>query len=143
MGDNKVIKTTKPGNVETMLRQRFYNAVADQAALMDRLAQTLLTVELAIPGLYATILKLVSGEKTLVLSCPLKLAFLFWLLALLANLWVIFPKKYVVNSSEIRHSEASIESFFYNSANNKWRLLLISITFFIAGIGGVLWDIFL
>jgi len=143
MSDNDVIKTRSPGKEERLLQERFYGAVANQAALMDKLAQTLLTVELAIPGLYATSLKLVSGKETLNFSCALILAFLFWLIALTTTLFAVIPKQYDVNTNEIRNSEKSIETFFYKSARDKWHLLMLSITFFVAGLCGVLWDVFL
>ena len=143
MSNDEVNKTSPPGKEENMLQERFYDAVANQAALMDKLAQTLLTVELAIPGLYATTLKLVSGKESLMLTCALIFAFLFWLIALATTLFAVIPKQYDVNTNEIRNSEKSIETFFYKSARDKWHLLLFSITFFIAGVSGVLWDIFL
>ena len=143
MSDEDIIKTRLPGTEENLHRERFYDAVANQAGLMDKLAQTLLTVELAIPGLYATTLKLVSGKESLNLSCALILAFVFWLIALITTLFAVIPKQYEVKPNEIRNSEQSIETFFYKSARDKWHLLLCSITFFIAGIYGVLWDVFL
>ncbi len=143
MSQGDVIKTRPPGKEDQLLRERFYDTVAHQSDLMDRLAQTLLTVELAIPGLYATSLKLVSGKESLTLSTPLILAFGCWLVALATCLVALFPKHYQVNPEEIRNSSQSIETFFYQSARHKWRLLLASILLFIAGIGGILWDIFL
>jgi hypothetical protein len=109
---------------------------------MDRLAQALLTVELAIPGLYATSLKLVSGKESLTLTTPLGIAFACWFVALVGCLYVLIPKRYPVNPEELRNSEQSIENFFHRSARHKWRWLLASIVCFIAGIISVLWDIF-
>ncbi len=87
MSDDEIIPTRPPTKQDTLLQERFYEAIANQAALMDKLAQVLLTVELAIPGLYATTLKLISGkEKTFILSCPLIFAFLCWLAALIHHL---------------------------------------------------------
>ncbi len=139
-----VIKTRPLRKEEDLLLERFYAAVAGQSALMDKLAQTLLTVELAIPGLYATTLKLVSGDKeSLGLSYALYVAFGCWLIALAMTLFAVFPKKYKVNTDEIRNTPKSIETFFYKSARDKWYLLLASIAFYIAGICSALWDIFL
>ena len=142
MNQEEAIKTRPPGKEDHLLRERFYDAVAGQGDLMDRLAQTLLTVELAIPGLYATSLKLVTGKEGLTLTTPLSLAFVCWLMALVSLLYALIPKRYSVDPSKIRNSDASIETFFHQSAAHKWRYLLISILFFIAGIGNILWDIF-
>lgn len=143
MSDEPALKTRLPEKQSHQMQELFYDAVANQAALMDKLAQTMLTLELAIPGLYATLLKLVSNYYYLYLSCALILAFIFWLIALTTTLIAIIPKQYDVNVNEIRNTEHSIETFFYQSARYKWRLLLISIISFIAGISAVLWDIFL
>jgi hypothetical protein len=144
MSDEDVIKTRPLRKEEDLLLERFYAAVAGQSSLMDKLAQTLLTVELAIPGLYATILKLVSGDKeSLDLSHALYVAFSCWLIALAMTLFAVLPKRYKVNTDELRNTPKSIETFFYKSARDKWYLLMTSIAFFIVGIGSVLWDIFL
>ncbi len=142
MNDQEVIKTRPPQVSDTLLQERFYDSVAGQAELMDKLAQTLLTVELAIPGLYAAVLKLISGKDSLTLSYLLVFAFCCWLLALICTLYAVFPKPYQVNTREIRNSANSIETFFNNSARYKWHRLLYSVGFFIAGLGAVLWDVF-
>ena len=50
---------------EKLLRQKFYENIASQSDLMDKLSERLLTLELAIPGLFAAVLKLTRGEDDL------------------------------------------------------------------------------
>ena len=48
---------------ETVLRDKFAESIAGQSELMDKLGQQLLMLELAIPGLYATVLCRRLGRK--------------------------------------------------------------------------------
>ena len=61
---NTAIPTRPPSNSDTLLREKFDESIAAQSEQMDKLGQQLITLELAIPGLYATVLKLISGEGT-------------------------------------------------------------------------------
>ncbi|MGH8476604.1 MAG: hypothetical protein ACRER2_12670 [Methylococcales bacterium] len=140
MNSDEVGQSRSPGKQDTLLRERFSNAIAEQSSLMDNLAKSLLTVELAIPGFYASILKLVGCKESLALAWPVGIAFGCWLIALAATLYAVLPKAYEVDPEQIRNSPTSIESFFYHSARHKWRFLLVSIVFFIAGIGALFWD---
>lgn len=141
MNGDAANRTRPPDTQERLLKERFADAVADQSRLMDSLAQTLLTVELAIPGLYATVLKWVSGGDQAALSCALVAAFFCWVAALVLTLIALFPKPYDVDPKHLRGSRDSIETFFRESARRKWVLLLASIAFFIAGLSAVLWDV--
>jgi hypothetical protein len=55
-GKEKTIKTRPVRPEERFMQERFSEAIADQSTIMTSLAQQLLVVELAIPGLYAAIL---------------------------------------------------------------------------------------
>ena len=64
---NKTVLPSRPvTSSETVLRDKFAESIVGQSELMDRLAQQLITLELAIPGLYATALKLLSGDAATV-----------------------------------------------------------------------------
>jgi DNA-binding ferritin-like protein len=80
------------------MREKFYESLTAQSDLMDKLAERLLTLEPAIPGLYATVLKLVSGEKaTAILNAAFYVTFACWLAALIVTLVALTPKKWVVD----------------------------------------------
>ena len=134
MNGDGVGRTRPPGKEDSLLRERFSDAVADQSRLMDSFAQTLFMVELAVPGLHGTVLKLVSGKESLALTHALYFAFVCWLIALAATLYSVIPKAYKVNPEHLRNSSDSIETFFYASARHKWRLLIASVAFFVAGV---------
>ena len=59
----EITPTRPPTSGEITLRNRFNESLADQDTLMGKVAGRLLTVELAIPGLYATVLKFIRGEE--------------------------------------------------------------------------------
>jgi hypothetical protein len=65
MGET-ALPTRPPSKSESLLREKFAESVAGQSDLMDQLARQLITLELAIPGLYATVLKLTQGDKATV-----------------------------------------------------------------------------
>jgi len=133
--------STRPVNAhEQMMRERFAEAVADQSRLMDTLAQQLLTVELAIPGLYATLLKLASGADRLSLSWWVYAAFGCWLAALACALRAIFPRKY---RDVVYDSPDSIEDFFDRAARFKRRWLLVSVLLFVGGLALIVMDVLL
>ncbi|MBL8046186.1 MAG: hypothetical protein JNL09_06580, partial [Anaerolineales bacterium] len=59
---NQPISTRPLNDNEKLLRTKYYESLAAQSDLMDKLAERLLPIQLAIPGLYATVLKLVGGD---------------------------------------------------------------------------------
>lgn len=133
---------TRPLNEnEVLLRKKFYESIAAQSDLMDKLAERLLTLELGIPGLFATVLKLTQGEDaTLSINAALNTAFALWLLALILTLLALTPKKWKVDPSLLKQdpqkfSESlGIEDFFTQSALYKRRLLTASSLLFFAGV---------
>ena len=66
----KPISTRPLTDNESFLRQKFVETITAQSDLMDKLAERLLTLELAIPGVYATGLKLVGGDKAIMSISP-------------------------------------------------------------------------
>jgi hypothetical protein len=138
---NKPIPTQPPSEQDNHLREKFQDAVAGQSDLMDKLAERLLTLELAIPGLYATVLKLVAGDKaTAPANWAFYATFALWLLALALTLAALTPKKWSVLPDLMRQNPGQmseglgVEDFFEQSAAYKRRLLIASSLIFFAGI---------
>lgn len=138
---NKPIVTRPVREDENLLRKKFYESIATQSDLMDKLAERLLTLELGIPGLFATVLKLTRGDDaTLPITSALNIAFLLWLLALVLTLMALTPKKWnvdvgVMKQDPEKYSEGyGIEDYFNQSALYKRRLLITSSILFFAGI---------
>lgn len=126
---------------ENLLRRKFYESIAAQSDLMDKLGERLLTLELGIPGLFATVLKLTRGEDaTLPINAALNLAFALWLIALILTLTALTPQKWKVNEDLLKQDPQKfseglgIVDFFERSAHYKQRLIIASSVLFFAGI---------
>lgn len=126
---------------EEALRKKFYESIAGQSDLMDKLAERLLALELGIPGLFAAVLKLIRGnDATLVINPALYLAFGLWLLALALTLAALTPKKWTVDVGVLKQDPKKfaeglgIQDYFEQSALYKRRLLAASSILFFAGI---------
>jgi hypothetical protein len=138
--DEQPIATRPLNDNEKLLRIKFYESIAGQSDLLDKLGERLLTLELAIPGLYAAVLKLVRGdEAVVVLNTAFYLTFGCWLLALVLTLFALTPKNWKVDPAVLRqdpgkYEEAlGIQDFFEKSAQYKRRLLVASSILFFAG----------
>ena len=122
------------------LREGFAKALTEQAAHLDELAKQLITLELAIPGLYAAVLKLVSGDSAkLHHSGPIVFAFVCWLLALGFTFASLLPEKYTVDVNSL----SDIQDYFSQSAKRKLYCLIPSSVLCFFGICLVVLDIFL
>jgi hypothetical protein len=147
--DDTPIATVPPSSHDKLLREKFDEHIAAQSDALDKLGQQLITLELAIPGLYATVLKLISGDKaTLVVSPALFLAFGCWFVALALTLASLVPRKWRVNRNVMRQDpsqttdELGIEDFFYKSAQYKRRLIIVASLFFFGGVVSAVLTIF-
>jgi hypothetical protein len=105
------------------------------------LAKELLKLELAIPGIYAIALRLVSREQS-TSKIAVFSAFALWLIALVLTLLALFPREYNVLDSVIRYTQKSpdegllsVEQYFQRSAQFKQKCLLGAVLLFFAGIG--------
>lgn len=139
--NDKPIPTHPVNENEKLLRQKFYESFAAQSDLMDKLGERMLTLELAIPGLYAAVLKLVEGEKAIVIvNAAFYLAFGCWLLALILTLIAITPRKWLVDETVLKQDPnkyaegLGIQDFFEQSALYKQRLLVASSLLFFGGV---------
>jgi len=138
---NKPISARPLNENEKLLREKFYESIVVQSDLMDKLSERLLTLELAIPGLYVTALKLMRGDKaTVTINAALYVTFAFWLLALIFTLMALTPKRWKVDPFILKQDPEKfgqvlgIEDFFEQSALYKRRLMISSSMFFFMGI---------
>ena len=145
---DKPIATRPISDSEKMMREKFYQSVVAQSELLDKLSERLITLELAVPGLYATALKLVKGDKvTLVVNDALYITFGCWLLSLLLALAALMPRKWVVDPTILKQDPAKmshsigVEDFFSRSANYKRNLVIASSIFFFVGIFSAIFTI--
>ena len=142
--DEQPLATKPISKPTTILRDKFYEQYANQAEQMDGLARQLIGIELAIPGLYATVLKLTQGkDATLTADGWLYVTFGCWFLALALTVAALFPRRWQVDPTKIKpdptgkgSQELSLEEFFYKSARHKFWLLAAACLFFGAGIVG-------
>jgi hypothetical protein len=118
----------------------FAKDIAAQATHMDDLAKQLITLNLAIPGLYASILKLVNGDDA-VLNNPWLLFITFgaWLLALGLAFVSLFPERYDIESDNL----TQIQHYFYRSARRKFWLVGTASLFSFFGICFAVFSLFL
>lgn len=140
MGD-KPIATRPLSEQEKLVRNKFYESIAAQSELMDKLCERLLTLELAIPGLFATVMKLTRGEDaSLKINTALNIAFACWLLALILTLIALTPRKWTVDVTVLRQDPKKfseglgIEDYFEQAALYKRRLVIVASILFFIGI---------
>ncbi|MEI7748262.1 MAG: hypothetical protein WCI81_04225 [Chlorobiaceae bacterium] len=135
-----IIEAFAPPKGDEELEKGFAAIVVEQPKLLDELGKQLVTLTLAIPGLFATILKLTSGDNAVLQLRPLVfLAFFCWFVALILSLWSLMPRKWDVDRQIVRRQEPaakgqllSIEEFFLKSALYKrWLLIAASLFCFI------------
>ncbi len=145
---NKPIPTRPVSENENLLRKKFHESIADQSALMDKLAERLLTLELGIPGLFVTVVKLTRGEDaTLKINAALNWAFGLWLLALILTLIALTPRTWNVDPSILKQDPAKfseglgLEDFFVHSANYKRGFIIASSILVLAGIFSALFTL--
>lgn len=137
MTSELIKKGRPPRKEESFLRQKYDESFSAQSELMDNVAKQLLTLELAIPGLYATVLKLVSGkEGGIQVSDHLMLAFSAWLFSLVCIITAIMPRPYKVNTD----SYQSLRKFFSRSARYKYFFVLCSTAAFVFGLTHLILD---
>ncbi len=132
----------EPEDKNEELEKGFELTIVEQPKLLDELGKQLLALSLAVPGLFATVLKLTSGDQAVMHLNPLVLwAFLCWFLALIFCLVSLTPRKWQVDRQIVRRQKPaakrqplSIEEFFMKSALYKRRLLVAASLFCFLGI---------
>jgi hypothetical protein len=125
-------KTQPLSTIELKLQEKFAEEIANQGALMDSMGKQLLSLELAMVGIYATVLKLIAGEgATMQGGVAVGITFLLWFMAVVATVLAIFPEKYEVNIGKMDE----IKRYFHNSAQKKAKMLMASVALFFGGVG--------
>ncbi len=140
--DDDIVYSVPPSKSDEELEKGFVAAIIDQPKLLDELAKQLVTLNLAIPGLYATALKLIGGDDAVVNSAIMIIgAFVCWFIALALSLFSLRPRKWKVDRSKLRSNipvapgqPLSIEEFFMATATYKRRLLALATLFSFTGI---------
>jgi len=135
------IRTVPVSRPDQLLRDKLIEDIAGQSARMDDLARQLITLDLAVPGLYATALKLVAGiSGTVTPGIWLVAAFACWGLALALALISLVPRRHSVDMGRLFADDGdgdgplSIEGYFRSSALHKRRVLLPSCGLFFIGV---------
>ena len=127
--EKKQVFQSKPITlIEQKLQEKLVEDIANQAALMDNMGKQLLTLELGMVGIYATILKL-TGNETVLGGWSIGISFFLWFMSLVATVLAIFPESYSIDKSRIDE----IEKFFHNSAKRKAKMLTYSVFLFFTG----------
>jgi len=124
-------KAKSLSKIDEKLQELFAQSIAEQPVLIENLAKLLVSLELAIVGIYSTVLKLIYGDSAVVTNIiGLFSTFTLWFLALLFAILTLVPQKYSVDVDNLE----SIREFFSKSAKRKLILVSISIAFFFGGI---------
>ncbi|MBO8087415.1 MAG: hypothetical protein J7D61_15375 [Marichromatium sp.] len=139
---NTPIHTRPPSPRDELLQTKLIEDIAAQSTRMDDLARQLITLELAIPGIYVAALKLAEASQiTLGADSWLRLTFICWMLALGLALFSLIPHRYEVDHDRLAADDEdgsgplSIEGYFRHSARFKRRLLIPSGGLLFVGIG--------
>jgi hypothetical protein len=126
---------------EKLMQEKFSESIVNQSDLVDRLSVQLFTLELAVPGLFATVVKLIGGDKTIVvMNAAFFITFGCWIVALLLTLIAVIPRDWNVNPSILKQDPEKmseglgVEDFFRKSAEYKRWLVIASCVLFFAGI---------
>ncbi|WP_245153508.1 hypothetical protein [Chlorobaculum sp. 24CR] len=83
----EILGSSSPSTADEALEKGLAAAMIGQPTLLDELAKQMVTLCLAIPGLFATVLKLTGGDKAVLpVSCLVLWAFGCWLVALVLSL---------------------------------------------------------
>ena len=124
-------KVESLSKIDEKMQELFAQSIAEQPVLIENLAKLLVSLELAIVGIYSTVLKLIYGDSAVVTNIiGLFSTFTLWFLALLFAILTLVPQKYSVDVDNLE----SIKEFFSKSAKRKLILVSISIAFFFGGI---------
>ena len=121
------------------LQESFAQDFIQQSNRLDDTTKRLLTLQLAIPGIFAVLLKLLpEGQAQAVEATQLYRdiiligsAFLSWTLALIFSLWALQPKKHTVNPQVLENKSQDksffgLIDFYQASAQHKHRHITIS-----------------
>ena len=136
-----VLSSRPPTAGQRALLEKFHERLAGQSAQMDELARQMVTVELAVPGIFAAALALLRGKDATLAAGPLLyVTFVCWLAALLLTFAALFPRDYRVDPTILRRDPAAkddtrgVEDFFRRSAEYRRWLRVAAAAVFWVGI---------
>ena len=146
----EILGSYAPSKADEELEKGLAAAVVGQPTLLDELGKQMVMLCLAIPGLFATVLKLTGGDDAVLPAGSfLLLAFACWLVALVLSLASLVPVTRTVDRQVIRRAQPaakgqalSIEEFFTKSATYKRHCLIPAALFSFAGIALAAWSVF-
>jgi hypothetical protein len=138
----EILGSSSPSTADEELEKGLAAAMIGQPTLLDELGKQMVTLCLAIPGLFATVLKLTGGDDAVLpANCFVFWAFGCWLAALVLSLASLVPVTRKVDRQVMRRAQPaakgqalSIEEFFTQSAKYKRRLLVAAALLCFAGI---------
>ncbi len=113
-------ETTPLGEFDKALLNSFAHDMTAQTKRFDNLAKMLLGLNIAIPGLYAAVLRLTLNPHVALLQSPLLwVAFVAWLLSLGFALVSLLPNQHTIDPDNM----TAIEHYYRDQAQRKWRLM--------------------
>lgn len=121
---------------DNLILEKHIESISRQPILMEDLAKQLLTLELAIPGIYISVIKLISGDNSgdkskFILSSELYYVFSFWLVSVICIIIALLPRPYKIKNS---NDLTEIRQSFYQAARYKYLWILASLATFIIGL---------
>lgn len=147
--------TSAPTPLDQALQRQVIDDFTQQNQLLSDSAKTLLSLQIAIPTLFAALLKMQAGKDailnldTVSSSFFVIAAFLFWLLGLYLSLNALNPKRYYVDPhllqtpADNKQQALDIYSFYQASTNHKHHCIFWSSFSAIAGLFCMLASLFL
>ena len=125
--------------VNKTLLVKFAEDVAAQATRLDDLAKQVITLCIAVPGIYAAVLKLVAGKDGLMPQGGWTLsAFLAWMFALGLSLAALLPRERKIDTESL----TGIRNYFSESAGRKHAFLCVACLANFIGIALAVYSIF-
>jgi hypothetical protein len=126
--------------IDETLLVKFAEDVAAQATRLDELAKQLITLCIAVPGIYAAVLKLVVGKDTVMPGEHWVFwAFLTWLLALFFSIASLLPERQTVDPDSL----TEIQDYFYKTARCKYWFICVACLCSFSGIALAVFSIFM
>ena len=111
---------TPLGEFDKALLNSFAHDITAQTNRFDNLSKMLIGLSIAIPGLYAAVLRLTLNPNVSLLQSPLLwVAFVAWLLTLGFALVSLIPNQHTIDPDNI----TAIEHYYRDQAQRKWRLM--------------------
>jgi hypothetical protein len=140
MSDEPVLEPQALSKFDEAIIDSFAKDLVGQAMRMDELAKYVITINLAIPGLYAAVLKFNKGGDAVVSDISvLVMTFSAWLLACAFAFLALLPERYALAQDDL----SSMQAYFTKTAQRKYRLILIASVCSLFGMAFAIFGIFI